>query len=98
VLAPLLAFDFLDDAGDYALSLWAVSRALQLGLFGLWVLPGGARLLYRDRNGGSARCDSEPPATSTGHEHLNHGAMTGHENMDHGASGVRVGPADRRAA
>jgi cation diffusion facilitator family transporter len=44
------ALDFLGDAGNYALSLWAVSRALQvrarvatlkgitMGLFGLWVL------------------------------------------------------------
>lgn len=44
------ALDFLGDAGNYALSLWAVSRALRvrarvatlkgvtMGLFGLWVL------------------------------------------------------------
>lgn len=44
------ALDFLGDAGNYALSLWAVSRALKvrarvatlkgvtMGLFGLWVL------------------------------------------------------------
>lgn len=44
------AIDFLGDAGNYALSLWAVSRALKvrarvatlkgitMGLFGLWVL------------------------------------------------------------